>query len=277
MPDLSYITVLVVDDDRHMRDLLGSLLHSCQVGEVKTAADGSEALKVMTSSPVDLVISDCQLEPMDGLRLVEAIRTGERDTGTELPIILVTAYSELHRVQKAGDLGVLHYLTKPISRGKLMARLEHLFGHQDSASRQDDTGGAPQLQSVIDNLTKEFVTKANLNIEEIFAAYRRAVEDPKRRAAMIRQIARIAHDIKGQGGSFGYPLMSEIAASLGEFCKRTPDPRPAQLEIVTVHVDAMRAVMGGDMRGDAGDDGHTLLSMLETASRKHMGGTAGAA
>ena len=268
MSSLSDLTVLVVDDDAFMRDLLVSLLHSYEVGTVKLATDGEEALRVLRTSPVDLVIADFRMEPMDGLGLVAAIRAEESGQPGERPVILVTARSELRHIQ-AADLAGLHYVTKPISRGKLLAHIEGLFAAQ-AADTPDGPGGPAQIQAIVDNLAQAFVTQAKGNIEAICTANTRAVQEPERRIEMIRLIARIAHDIKGQGGSFGYPLMSQIAASLCDFCRRTPNASATQLELVAVHADAMRSVMDGDRS----DDGSAILSIVETASRKYMDGAA---
>ena len=127
------------------------------------------------------------------------------------------------------------------------------------------------MNEIIERLSKEYVTKALDDIDAIFSAYKTALKQPAQRPTIITRIAKIAHDMKGQGGSFGYPIMSEIAASLGTFCKVTPDPRTTQLEVVTAHVEAMRTVMAEDLRGDIGETGHTLLSILAVVSLKHAG------
>ena len=124
------------------------------------------------------------------------------------------------------------------------------------------------MNEVIERLSKEYVAKALDDIDAVFSAYETALEHPDQRPTMIAKIAKIAHDMKGQGGSFGYPIMSEIAASLGTFCKGAPAPHAAQLEVVTAHVDAMRTVMDKDLRGDTGETGRTLLSILEATSLK---------
>ncbi len=125
------------------------------------------------------------------------------------------------------------------------------------------------ISEVVERLAKRYLVRASDDIDAIVEAYECALEHPDQRSAMVRKIAKISHDMKGQGGSFGYPVMSEIAASLDKFCRTTPNPQQTELELVTAHVDAMRAVISDDLRGEAGETGKALLSKLEAASRKH--------
>ncbi len=263
------LSVLVVDDNESMRELLVSLLASYRVSQIETAKNGEEALGRLRERTFNLIITDYEMEPVNGLTLIRNVRKGGGCVSPDTPFLMVTAHANRDRIRKASDLGVVHCLAKPISRGALLERLDHMFRPPQVDQNPHDKTPAKALNKIMDKLSKEYFAKANGDIDEIFSAYETAMKKPDQCPTMVRKIAKIAHDMKGQGGSFGYPLMTKIAASLGEFCLRAPNPRAMQMEVVTAHVDAMRAVMAEDMRGDGGETGRTLLSMLEVASLKH--------
>ena len=66
-------TVLVVDDEKEMRDLIGSQLEQLSLNYIE-AADGSSALEIVQKSDVDLIISDVKMPIMDGLEMLEQLR-----------------------------------------------------------------------------------------------------------------------------------------------------------------------------------------------------------
>ena len=130
----------------------------------------------------------------------------------------------------------------------------------------NDSAPAKSFDEIVTRLSKAYVAKTNGHIEELTAAYETALADSNQRPAMIRRIAKIAHDMKGQGGSFGFPLMSEVAKSLGQFCRHAPNPSADCLAAVAAHLDAMRTVMAEDLRGDIGSAGRALLAALPDVS-----------
>lgn len=71
-----------------------------------------------------------------------------------------------------------------------------------------------------------------------------------------------AHDIKGQGGSFGYDLMTEMGTLLTRFVKTLSQPVEKDLDLIQVCVDSMRLVVEGRLNGDGGAEGQALLKRL---------------
>ena len=93
--------VLVADDEQSMREFLEYLLEK-EGYEVETAGDGREALEILRrDSNFDLVISDLRMEDVDGLQLLEQIRSLDAD----LPFIFVTAYASSDTAIEALRLG----------------------------------------------------------------------------------------------------------------------------------------------------------------------------
>jgi len=89
------------------------------------------------------------------------------------------------------------------------------------------------------------------------------------RGAMFAEIHNLALELRGQGGTFGYPLISKFGKMLfdctGEGC---PEDDNA-VEIVKCHIDAMRAVIRDKVAGDGGDAGRALLKHLKDSVEKH--------
>lgn len=104
----------------------------------------------------------------------------------------------------------------------------------------------------------EFIMTARRDVDAIAEALGHAFETPDARGRLIERITDLAHDIKTQGAALGYRLIGDIAQSLYAFCRLTPDPDDAQLDVVRAHVDAIRVVVddGGDT--DPRDKGDLL-------------------
>lgn len=107
--------VLIVEDDATLRDALSDTLRSNNI-TVVAAASGHEALSILDREDIGLVVSDVQMEPMNGHELLSAIR--QRDPG--LPAILMTAYGTIAQAVDAMRDGAADYLVKPIEADALV-------------------------------------------------------------------------------------------------------------------------------------------------------------
>jgi two-component system chemotaxis response regulator CheY len=114
--------ILVVDDNPAILDVLVRLLKKIGFATVDVAADGGAALAKMQIKKYKLVISDWQMEPMDGATLLQYIRSSAALANT--PFIMVTVHSEASKVISAKRLGVNGYLTKPFSTKELSTKIE---------------------------------------------------------------------------------------------------------------------------------------------------------
>jgi DNA-binding response OmpR family regulator len=110
-------SVLVIDDERHMRDVLEIGL--MQRGfRVRTAADGFAALKLLDEEPFDVILLDLMLPKVDGLALIRILRRS-----TEAPIVLLSAKADVDAKITGLEAGADDYLAKPFDFGELTARL----------------------------------------------------------------------------------------------------------------------------------------------------------
>jgi class 3 adenylate cyclase len=114
-------TVLVVDDDENNRDVLGRVLQ-LQGYTVVLAASGPEALELVGSTPVDLVLLDIMMPEVSGLDVLKALRASHpRDA---LPVIMATAKDQPKDMVGALEMGANDYVTKPLDFAVVMARIE---------------------------------------------------------------------------------------------------------------------------------------------------------
>jgi signal transduction histidine kinase/DNA-binding NarL/FixJ family response regulator len=111
--------VLVVDDNEDMRRYISRLLAPHY--EVLTAGDGTEALEVVQSHRPDLVLSDVSLPNMDGVRLLQAIRS--QPESRTLPVILLSGHAGEESRVEGLEAGADDYLIKPFSARELLARV----------------------------------------------------------------------------------------------------------------------------------------------------------
>lgn len=96
-------------------------------------------------------------------------------------------------------------------------------------------------------------------------------KSPEQRTPFFVRINQVAHELKGQGGTFGYPLISTFGKSLFELTSsREGSISDNRLNIAKSHIDAMQAVIKGRVAGDGGAVGAELVKSLNDAIAKHQ-------
>lgn len=113
---------LVVDDFEPMRKITANQLRSLGANNILTAPNGLEALRIINSQRVDVVLSDWNMPVMTGLELLKALRTDPKLE--RLPFIMITAEAERTHIQQAIAHGVTDLLIKPYSPARLANRIE---------------------------------------------------------------------------------------------------------------------------------------------------------
>ena len=114
-------TYLVVDDFDTMRRVTVNQLKLLGAVNIVTARDGMEALRMLRSQRIDMVLSDWNMPVMTGIELLKEVRADERLF--TLPFVMITAEAERHHVQNAVSSGVSAMLLKPYSPNQLGQRL----------------------------------------------------------------------------------------------------------------------------------------------------------
>ena len=135
--------ILVVDDTPETLEVLGRTLGGLGYA-VLTAASAAEALPILDSYAVDLVVTDFRMPGIDGLELTRHIRENHRDT----EVVMITGYGSIHNAVSAMKSGVAEYLAKPFTEeeltGAVRQALEKLAARRLGQGRGPSVPFAPQ-------------------------------------------------------------------------------------------------------------------------------------
>jgi phosphoserine phosphatase RsbU/P len=164
--------ILIVDDSDDARDLTEAAILSAGYNKVVTAASASEALKILdagraTDEPpgVDLILLDIVMPEMDGIEACARIRSESRFS--DIPIIMVTSLNDMDSLSNAFVAGANDYVTKPINRIELSARVRSALKLKSELERRQarerellgflSPGGDRRATASIDEVTGLFV------------------------------------------------------------------------------------------------------------------------
>ncbi len=132
------------------------------------------------------------------------------------------------------------------------------------------TDALEAAEKALNKMSEDYPDWVSGLIVKLQEQHGRCVDTPEKRHEFFEEINHIAHDMKGQGGTFGYPLITDFADSLYGFTVKKPgDISDNQIELVKSHVDSMRAVIRGRVSGDGGEIGAELAKSLEEAIKKY--------
>lgn len=115
-------SILVCEDDFAIKTMISTKLKQ-ENYSVYTVQNGREALNLMEKQQIDLVISDIMMPEMDGYEFVQTLR----ETKHTLPILMITAKSQLESLEEAFKLGVDDYMVKPLRLEELVLRVKALL------------------------------------------------------------------------------------------------------------------------------------------------------
>lgn len=115
--------ILIVDDDREIRDLLSRFLSKHGL-RVSTAANGREMAAVLDGGAIDLIVLDLMMPGEDGLTLTRNLRANSAAQGGGIPIIMLTAMGEETDRIIGLEMGADDYLAKPFNPRELLARIK---------------------------------------------------------------------------------------------------------------------------------------------------------
>ena len=120
-----------------------------------------------------------------------------------------------------------------------------------------------QAESVLDNMSGEFADSVGLEIARLMKLALDLEGDPSKSEKVMKRARRVGHELRGQGATYGYDLISEVAASLFRYTERLYSHVELSPEVIRAHADAMRAIIKNDVKGDGGPIGTDLVKSLE--------------
>jgi hypothetical protein len=121
-----------------------------------------------------------------------------------------------------------------------------------------------KAEALIASMQGEFIAWFQVDLVKLQSQYDAAASLPvEDRASPMADVYTGAHDMKGQGGSFGFPLVTNIANSLCRFMENRSVFGRQEMEVIQVHIEALRLAVAERMTGDGGIKGEKLLRGLE--------------
>lgn len=243
MSDLNCLRVLYTEDDEATREVFSRFLKP-RVGKLFTAASGEEGLQKFYELRPNLLIVDLIMPGMSGLDMIGEIRKNDK----ECRILITSTVSELNTVLEAVDLGIDHYIIKPIDTEDLVRKMEGIAQGillKQKDSRTVDLARLPNCGAMEDTIRREFIRllktlsgKGPQDVKVLFfenhveitafdsaTALEKTVTANRRNLSMAEQFRRLFYD--------------EISEKLGESVKQATG-YPA--EVTSIQIDGAKRV-----------------------------------
>ncbi len=120
------LNVLIVDDSTAIRKILQRVLRQTNIpiGQILEAGDGREAIQVLETTQVGLVLSDINMPNMDGLQMLTEIKANPEHK--KLPVVMITTEGSHDKVLEAVNLGAAGYVRKPFTAEQITAKISSL-------------------------------------------------------------------------------------------------------------------------------------------------------
>jgi DNA-binding response OmpR family regulator len=131
--------VLIVDDDPHTLEILRRWL-TREGYETISAESGPACLQALEKDPADVIVLDVMMPGMDGLEVCEHLRANP--SWRQIPVLLLTAKDDMETRARGMNVGVSEYLTKPVNKQELFARIEAQVHSRELDRRMSQTAAA---------------------------------------------------------------------------------------------------------------------------------------
>lgn len=145
------------------------------------------------------------------------------------------------------------------------------FFTPDEAVEEDNDPAWDRARSAIEKLKRAYVEEwAPNSIDELERALKLASSNPEQAADQLHAAYRVAHDMKGQGATFGYALITDIGASLCELTYNRVEATAAEVRAMLAHVAAARDVLEGAVENPESAEASVVMGRLHAAMRANL-------
>ncbi len=215
---LDGLRILVAEDGLDNQRLIRVVLTKAGA-EVEVAENGRIAMERVEAKPPDIILMDMQMPEMDGYQATRLLR----EKGVDIPIVALTAHALTEDRELCLSAGCTDYMSKPIDRRQLVETVAKLTGGRTSAVADADGGKASETPAVQGAITSEYADDSDLAevIDEFIAGLGDQVVAMRQALANghFEEFRRLSHQLKGAGGSYGFPCLTDVAKKLEELAK----------------------------------------------------------
>ena len=124
---LQDIRILIADDDKLILRLITDVLNHLGFSDTTHANTGREAINLIKRQKFDFVITDWRMPDLEGIGLIQFIRSSGECPSPRIPIILLTGNAGSNYIYQARDAGVTEYMIKPFSAQQLVRRIKAII------------------------------------------------------------------------------------------------------------------------------------------------------
>jgi CheY-like chemotaxis protein len=218
------LRILIAEDSMDNRLLVQMYLKGSP-HQLTFAEDGKVVVERFEGGSFDVVLMDMQMPVMDGLTATRAIRAIERERGTAaIPIIALTANALPQDVELSRKAGCNSHLSKPISKHKLLSAIEE-YGPLTGSAAAPETGSPQSIRIEMPSGLEEIVPGYLAARREELPAMMNLLA-----ASDFERLAVLGHNIKGTGGSYGFPELTRMGAALENSAKQL-DPESLRIQL----------------------------------------------
>jgi signal transduction histidine kinase/DNA-binding response OmpR family regulator len=216
-PLASGLRILLADDSEDNRFLIVAYLKNTG-SSVDIAENGETAALLFRSAlagsqPYDLVLMDVEMPVMDGYSATREIRRFENESGAPpTPVLALTAHAFAETAARGLEAGFTEVLTKPIRRVTLLeALVRHAPAGRPALFREPVAHEKVRVEEGMEDVVPGYLDKRRAEV----SAYRQALADHN-----FAAIRALSHKMKGTGGGYGFPALTELGAQIERAAKR---------------------------------------------------------
>lgn len=180
------LRVLIAEDDPLVAVTLSDQLAELGHTVIAVASDGQEAIEMVTREPPDLALLDIKMPNVDGITAAEQIAAQ-----VDIPMLMLTAYSDRPLVIRAAEAGALGYLLKPVSSEELAANISlAVHRHREKLALKSEVARLEETlaeRALIDRAKAILMDRVGLSEDEAYSRIRQKARERRVKMAVVAQ------------------------------------------------------------------------------------------